>query len=272
MCKEAAERFVNCVVIIPLYKSSLTQNELSAIHQCKKVLSNHEIVFVGPSGLNVGLASKEIGCISYVSFDKEYFLSPDTYSRLLLSHVFYQRFCDFEYLLIYQLDAFVFKDDLRLWCDKGYDYVGAPWLARAWPQNFMTHVRKRLRVHRIENFWYWNLIPKRRFTRRRDNAVGNGGFSLRNVSSSLAALDDLRAYADEWRWNEDTFWGIFAPNMLRRFRVPPASIAARFSLELEPRDGYRMNGAQLPFGCHAWWSIDPDFWRPHFKSHGLDIQ
>ena len=31
-------------------------------------------------------------------------------------------------MLIYQLDAYVFKDELLNWANKGYDYIGAPWL------------------------------------------------------------------------------------------------------------------------------------------------
>ena len=31
-------------------------------------------------------------------------------------------------MLIYQLDAFVFQDDLAYWCQQNYDYIGAPWL------------------------------------------------------------------------------------------------------------------------------------------------
>jgi hypothetical protein len=36
-----------------------------------------------------------------------------------LSASFYERFLDTKYILIYQLDAFVFKDELQEWCDKG---------------------------------------------------------------------------------------------------------------------------------------------------------
>lgn len=46
----------------------------------------------------------------------------------MLTKEFYLRFRQWEYLLIYQLDAYVFQDELMDWCNKGYDYIGAPFL------------------------------------------------------------------------------------------------------------------------------------------------
>ena len=75
----------------------------------------------------------------------------------MLSSEFYRRFSKFEYILIYQLDAFVFKDQLNYWCKKGYDYIGAPWF-----EGF--HLTKT----------GVNII-----------GVGNGGFSLRRVKTHI---------------------------------------------------------------------------------------
>lgn len=44
----------------------------------------------------------------------------------MLSAEFYDRFAAYEYVLIYQLDAFVFADRLAEFCQMGYDYIGAP--------------------------------------------------------------------------------------------------------------------------------------------------
>ena len=38
----------------------------------------------------------------------------------------YSRFEKYEYMLIYQLDAFVFSDRLMEFVEAGYDYIGAP--------------------------------------------------------------------------------------------------------------------------------------------------
>lgn len=31
-------------------------------------------------------------------------------------------------MLVYQLDAYAFKDELFFWASLGYDYIGAPWM------------------------------------------------------------------------------------------------------------------------------------------------
>jgi hypothetical protein len=86
---------------------------------------------VQPEGLENDYITKKYSNISVESFPKRYFENIEGYNELLLSASFYERFLDTKYILIYQLDAFVFKDELQEWCDKGYDYI-APWIA---PQN-----------------------------------------------------------------------------------------------------------------------------------------
>ena len=46
---------------------------------------------------------------------------------MLLTADFYRRFTDYEYILIHQLDVFLFEDKLLEFCDMGYDYIGAPY-------------------------------------------------------------------------------------------------------------------------------------------------
>lgn len=52
------------------------------------------------------------------------------YNRLMLSEDLYSAFSNYEYILICQSDAYIFRDELKEWCEAGYDYVGAPWLRR----------------------------------------------------------------------------------------------------------------------------------------------
>ena len=39
----------------------------------------------------------------------------------------YERYAAYEFMFTYELDAFVFKDELEKWCEQGWDYIGAPW-------------------------------------------------------------------------------------------------------------------------------------------------
>jgi hypothetical protein len=72
-----------------------------------KVLKS-QIVFVQPEGLENDYITKKYSNISVESFPKRYFENIEGYNELLLSASFYERFLDTKYILIYQLDAFVF--------------------------------------------------------------------------------------------------------------------------------------------------------------------
>ena len=83
-----------------------------------------------------------------------------------MTEQFYRAFSDYEYILIYQLDCLVFASNLEEWCRKGWDYVGAPWL------------------NNLDD-------PAQGFL-----GVGNGGLSLRRVTSALAVLTSKQLLED----------------------------------------------------------------------------
>ena len=208
----------------------------------------------------------------FCRFDDKYFVSIDGYNKLLLTLGFYKRFESFQFILIYQLDAWVFRDELLEWCNKGFDYIGAPWF-EGWDRA-------------SQNSSYLG--------------VGNGGLSLRRVSSHLRVLRTfsflqspktyLKKVMDEpsfstvasfitslltknnsyhrfntWQYNEDGFWGLFAARRHKWFKVPELNEALQFSFEANAELLYTMNGHQLPFGCHKWEFYCADFWRRHIK-------
>ena len=111
-------------VVIPVYREELTDLEKISLTQCRKVLGRYPLIFVAPEGKNFSYFAAGD---AVANFPAEYFRSTQTYSRLLMSPQFYETFSDFDYMLIYQLDAFVFYDALEEFCSLGYDYIGAPW-------------------------------------------------------------------------------------------------------------------------------------------------
>ena len=263
------------VVVIPVYKKKLTAFEKISLKQCIKILGEFDITFVAPDSLELSelkhiWKTATSKTFRSVHFSEQFFIDVGAYSRLMLSKHFYQQFFAFEYLLIYQLDAFVFKNELEYWCSQGYDYIGAPW---------MTHHNKGIA------------------------GVGNGGFSLRNIKKHLRVLSsfsyikkpaDLIAeffqqnspsvisllknlsfrnnfhhWFNDFQRNEDVFWGYYASNNFDWFRVPSINEAAKFALELAPKITYEQHGQQLPFGVHAWWTYDLQFWKPFIEKEGF---
>ncbi|MBQ2301270.1 MAG: hypothetical protein II279_07285 [Bacteroidaceae bacterium] len=283
---------MSCVIVIPIYKDAPSRVESASIRQTFHILGKHDIVFITHQGCLLDeyqkIVASEEGVMRTEFFDKGYFDSTAHYSDLCFSEDFYLRFCEYEYMLICQPDAWVFRDELDYWCNQGYDFIGAP------------------------IFFPYN--PKK-FTRI-FYGVGNGGFCLRRIEHCLnvirsdwhttflkpSMLAKIYWYAflynEEYKNNilkrlgllplfllkvfgfrntiaqfrktgceEDMIFSVWAKNAWgQTCRVPDEKMAARFSLEVNPEYLYNKVGKQLPFGCHAFekWEYE-SFWKKHIK-------
>ena len=236
-----------CAIVIPIYKENPTEIEKSSLIQCCKVLGKHNFSLVCPSSLNVDAyiaVLKEYGIkFGVVEFDRQYFTGIRGYNLLMLNADFYTRFAKYDFMLIYQLDAWVFGDDLDYWCDQGFDFIGAPWRRFDFLRN---------RLHILES-------------------GVNGGFSLRKIGSFINILNvsgNDKKILDRYLLggrNEDGFFSTYAAKIDHSFKVAPSDVAMRFSFEQKPAELFRLMGNALPFGCHAWRKYDPIFWSEFIK-------
>ncbi|KAA6308084.1 hypothetical protein EZS27_040241, partial [termite gut metagenome] len=160
-------------------------NEQVSLSRTYRVLKNYPIVVVKPNSLKTDILSENYPELVFESFDDDYFRNLSCYNRLMLSEEFYERFADTCYVLICQLDVYIFKDELKEWCLRDYDYIGAPWLVRPvyrFPLlRFFSWMKK-------QYCDFFNL-PNGQITNFK---VGNGGLSLRKVESFLNAAKQLR--------------------------------------------------------------------------------
>ena len=227
-------------VVIPVYKAVLSPTELASLKQTSKILSGYPVVMVMPEGLDPSPYLTIIPNAIIARFKPIYFNTIKGYNSLLLSEAFYSRFEAYEYILLTQLDVWIFDDKLNDWIEKGYDYVGAPWLDLPPKQKAV------------------NLLPMGQMMLGK---VGNGGFSLRKVSSHIKIAKKLSWISWLFRKNEDFFWSIIVPEFFKSYKIPQASEAIYFAFELAPERAYEMTNQQLPFGVHAWEKHNPAFWK-----------
>lgn len=216
-------------VIIPIYKPILSGQELEFLQNNINVLKRFDIIVVCPETLNIDFYNK-LGITKYERFDDEYFISIDTYNALMVSRGFYERFNMYDYILICQTDAFVFKDELDYWAELGYDYIGAPWL--------ISMKNRELNLELL-------------------NQVGNGGLCLRKVSKMIEAItnneEKIKIYLSLHVPEDVIFF------LLKEVLKAPYNIAAKFSFETNPREAYRLAGNDVPFGFHK-----PNCWGHAF--------
>jgi hypothetical protein len=238
------------IVVVPAYKGEPDELEAVSWDRCLEVFKTTPIALVAPEGLDLTAYLKpERHGIHVVRFDPGFFVNTTTYSRLLMSAGFYAAFASYDFILVHQLDVFVFRDELADWCARGYDYVGAPWFDVDW----LAEAR-----------YAWPPAT-------RDNVVGNGGFSLRRVAPALKLLTERPDVAERWSGNEDQFWSFWAP-AFTPFMMPGLEEALTFSFEVWPDRAFARNGSKLPFGCHGWSKGSClDFWRPVLKGYGYEV-
>jgi Protein of unknown function (DUF5672) len=270
-------------VVIVIHKKDLSSYENISLDQCLKIFEKWPIHIVKPVSLDISDYKWNRRSIQFENFPDICFSGIGEYSRLLLTTSFYKRFSNYKYILIYQLDAFVFNDQLKYWCDMDYDYLGAPWFEKFSPQeNDGTFI-----------------------------GVGNGGYSLRKISSHLKVLNtfsfvtsmrenlkyrfdpknsfgrnikntagfildhtirnNTHRFFNNYMGHEDQFWGLSVAKKMKWFKVPDFNKATAFAFEMQPHRLFALNNNQLPFGCHAWWKYDLDFWKPHIEQYGYKL-
>lgn len=269
------------IIVIPVYKELPNQYEHISLLQCAKIFDKRNICLITHQNVNLSFyldCFSGKGIIPQIEyFDENYFTSIHGYNHLLLSTQFYSRFLEFKYMLIYQLDSFVFSDQLDYWCMKNYDYIGAPWLVE---ERYYSILRKPIIIlkKRIQKC-IRKISGKPLVWDDLYNLVGNGGFSLRNVRVFCKKLKRLKSSSriNEFLepisslYNEDVFWSYGVDDCFIKLRRPSYKKALFFSFENHLSYSLKLTKGKLPFGCHAWERYDISFWRPIFKDYGYNI-
>ena len=280
-----------CIIVIPIYKENPNIVERASFSQVLTILKSHDICIYTHKECNLSIYKQISDNVEKVYsvelFDKQFFKSIDGYNDLCYSKDFYLRFNSYKYMLIYQLDAWVFRDELLYWCDKDYDYIGAPIFYAYNKSNFTTKFM----------------------------GIGNGGFCLRKISHCLNVLNsnhktpfinprnlikmywNFMLYNEKFKpltqkiriiptvflkaigvnnnlnyfiknhLNEDMIFGTWSSVAWGKHgKVPSKEEAMKFSFEVHPQLLYNENKNTLPFGCHAFekWEFK-SFWSNYIK-------
>ena len=264
-------------VLINFYKKELTSEEIISLKSCISKLKNHNLFFLGPDNIDLTEYKKNAPDVNFHLVPPIFFKGAINYSRYLLSENLYKDFKDFDFILIYQLDCFIFRDELDFWASKDYDFVGSPLF-----ENFEEN----------ENFQFLG--------------VGNGGLSIRNVKNIYKLLNSwekqtpylgivkskylagiqyklglvfykfissLTGYKYHRplnsilnNHNDDIILGLFYSKELGILKTPTPLEASRFSTEIHSEYLYEKNNRSLPMGCHAWQKYEPEFWSRHINT------
>lgn len=222
-----------CVIAIPVYKQNLNIFEKESLKQVVSILGDkYELVLVCPYTLNVDdyneIADYEF---SVLRCNNAFFKSQRGYSDLCEAWQFYDAFSEYEFMVIYQLDAWIFEDRLDYFIEKNYDYIGGP--------------------HLIGSYGH----PK-------EGENGNGGFCLRKIKPFLEVTK--RTDFSIYKGLEDC---VFTIDLKRNFRLAPIDLCREFSFQEVPHIQFKKNGNRLPMGCHAFRKFGDKFWKQYISAY-----
>ncbi|OJX36919.1 MAG: hypothetical protein BGO87_14140 [Flavobacteriia bacterium 40-80] len=256
-------------IIIPIYKEELLETEILSLNQCAKILGDYPVVYVAPESLNAANYLKLLNG-SVLRFPDDYFENINGYNRLMLSNAFYKSFIDTDYILIYQLDAYVFKNELKYWCEKNYDYIGAPAhnvrLNSFEPPISLVTLNGGLSLRKVRA--HLNVLNNFKIIYPFSVLLKNNVTSSGYISGFLKALynyifcNNTYHLFNKFDRNEDFFWAVLVPRLNSDFKVPPAEVSCFFSIDNDPEKTFELTGEKLPFGCHAF-DKNSNFWEKY---------
>ena len=264
-------------VVIPVHNSFLSSSERISLLQCRRVLSNYSVFLVYPFGADINNYLSLYPALQPQPVPADWLSTIEAYNKMKKSISFYQLFDKFDFMLTYELDAYIFSDNWEKANCFHYDYIGAPM--------FEGHLQANANSKIIGG--------------------GNSGFSMRNIKSCIRILKKVaklkkyyrlfykakrlvrftllfRLFDKSWNVrgsnyyflsfisdkhiNEDMFWAFVVPKVIKNFSIASIPDSIKFSFEILPSVLFSMNEFTLPLGCHAWGKYEPGFWKPFVKS------
>lgn len=255
-------------IVIPFHKASVSKNEKISIKHLNHYLGRYDKYLVLPEKIpNIKYPILNTKKIFY--FPDEYFASVPKYCEMINLEEFYINFKDYEYVLLYQLDVLVFSDQLKYWCEQGYDYIGAPWFNPTIGRlsckkgSVLSGANGGFSLRKVNSFLKVIRLAKNEATRYSNNPLIRKLWFVLAVLTGQSHRKWLKAEPVCYPFNEDGFWSYEAPKYLKDFKVAPFKVALKFGFEVSPKKYFKLNNSRLPFGCHAWEKYGKEFWKPY---------
>lgn len=244
-------------VVTPVYSPYLSDLESKALLNNMNVLSSYTHVILKPQGIDISSITKDLPSHEIVEVSDEWLGNKNGiagYNKMMLTKAFYELFLDCNYVLICHTDAWIFRDELLQWCNKGYDCVAAPWIRRKIYD--LPIIRTYMSVVKQLTQKEGKIIKEDIY-----NKIGNGGLTLRRIDAFITACDNYSEIISHFLQkrhhlsNEDVFWAVIP----KEFVYPGVPEALGFAFDTNPSYCLNLRRGKLPFGCHSW--TKPRYYR-----------
>ena len=175
------------VIVTPIWREILKEAEFKNIQVSLLNNKNIDHYFIHEESLTLDFYKSQFKKSKFLKFKKGTFDSIQTYNLLMLSGSFYKKFLEYKYLLILQTDAILVKPvDIIL--KYNYDYVAPNWKKGfKIPPLFKYKILSKM----FQIFGFYDVL-----------FIGNGGLSLRKISTFIELTNKNRLQKFSWM-NED---------------------------------------------------------------------
>ncbi len=266
-------------VIIPVHKSNLSVDDEISLRACSEHLRSYDCYLVFPKGMDTN---------NYLSINPELLLKPvdpewlssiENYNRMKVDISFYEMFINYQFMMTYELDAYIFTSEFHNYEIFDYDYIGAPLFEgylEALPnalyigglnsgfsvRNIQTcvYILNKLKNYKLHWLLYEKVIS--RLPKRVYNALVHRINKLTKNRYEILLNGQLSFYFKRKPIWEDIVWSVIIPSLFPSFKVANPAAALKFSFEALPKRLYMENNCKLPLGCHGW-PKNKQFWKRH---------
>lgn len=262
------------VVVIPIYRHDLNNFERLSLLRTFSVLGGHPIVILAPRSKQAAIQQTLetlIPCdpnYQWHIVNDQWLASHQDYNQLMLKRDFYENYKAYSHLLICQLDAYIFEDQLLDWCNQPYDYIGGPLYLPNAPycpeELFCVGVGgfSLRRLQPIIRLLKENPIIFRtsdfRDTFKRFNIKARtflfSRFLLCRLVNGCRLEQSKNRLSQYLGINEDAVFARYLPRYVTTFRIPDSMIGTSFCIDKHVKLSLADLGGHLPFAAHAWWT------------------
>jgi len=215
-------------VIIPIPDPNLSPTQERLLHHSIEALGRYPIIFITYPNADLSIIKEHKEDIDVIYFPKEYFVSRQALSKLLLMEDFYDQFSWSSYLLVHELNSWVVKDELYYWCKQGYDYLKAAPVIE-------TEHKKSDFAKSLTQISGLSVIQKQVL----GNNFQDNGLYLCLIERMISTLKSKQKVAyqyrhqDEFSNSDSVFWEIEANRFWPSLRKPSPIVQSYFAQHID---------------------------------------
>jgi hypothetical protein len=294
-----------CCILIPIYKLVPARLERAAVERCLYVLRNYDFVFLHKQSISkeqivstYSVALSQVLSYTFLPVEDDILRSAKTYNHFMLSLSFYNRISRWDFVLIFQDDAWILSGNLDKWLNKSFSYVGAPWCRHLGPDPYcvvtgvgngglsLRNIKHMKRILHSPQYYLHPVLSVHELISSVGLLCGYGTchsclFPVVFIARLIRLFSALflypfgvcnnLSYLASKRYNEDVILGLMAKRVFPWLHIPDISEAAHFSIETNPAEVVEAFGVDVPFGCHGWQKHNSRFFLRRYRSYFKSI-